>query len=344
MAAGTILDDEDTIEAQALSTSLDPYGQLVKMLMPRASCIAIYDRNSVPLWLSDGCDGPDLPHLIEEALNAARKRQHRSRRTRRLCALVERRHRLRFHSPRRRDIARRARRVVPGRQRRRATVLARARTAAAGTASAQSRADQPVQHRRSAPGRAAAQCRPRASARCERSRRQQQRRSRTARAQLRHASAVLRRCAVHSGQADRDPARRRRAERCRARDLREDPAPSVRVGAGSAAHADAEQGAGVQPDGQPAVQDSRVPDPPRRAARRRPAHAAEAAHRRRLRCAPGARDRDDDPPHRLRAAERVRPEHGTVDASGARAARTRGARSATRASTASLMPTSIACT
>jgi diguanylate cyclase (GGDEF)-like protein len=72
LTAGTILDDEDTIEAQALSTSLDPYGQLVKMLMPRASCIAIYDRTSTPLWLSDGCDGPDLTHLMEEALNAAR--------------------------------------------------------------------------------------------------------------------------------------------------------------------------------------------------------------------------------------------------------------------------------
>jgi diguanylate cyclase (GGDEF)-like protein len=71
LAAGTILDDDDTIEAQALSTSLDPYGQLVKMLMPRASCIAIYDRTSTPLWLSDGCDGPDLTHLMEEALNAA---------------------------------------------------------------------------------------------------------------------------------------------------------------------------------------------------------------------------------------------------------------------------------
>lgn len=70
MAAGAILDDDDTIEAQALSTSLDPYGQLVKMLMPRASCIAIYDRNSVSLW-SDGCEGPDLPHLMEEALNGA---------------------------------------------------------------------------------------------------------------------------------------------------------------------------------------------------------------------------------------------------------------------------------
>jgi diguanylate cyclase (GGDEF)-like protein len=70
LAAGTILDDEDTIEAQALSTSLDPYGQLVKMLMPRASCIAIYDRNSVPLWQSDGCDVSDLANLIEEAINA----------------------------------------------------------------------------------------------------------------------------------------------------------------------------------------------------------------------------------------------------------------------------------
>lgn len=68
----TILDDEDTIEAQALSTSLDPYGQLVKMLVPRALCIAIYDRMSMPLWLSDGCDGPDLLQLVEESLTAAR--------------------------------------------------------------------------------------------------------------------------------------------------------------------------------------------------------------------------------------------------------------------------------
>ena len=68
----TILDDEDTIEAQSLSTSLDPYGQLMKMLMPRALYIAIYDRMATPLWLSDGCEGPDLPQLVEEALNSAR--------------------------------------------------------------------------------------------------------------------------------------------------------------------------------------------------------------------------------------------------------------------------------
>lgn len=68
----TILDDDDTVEARSLSTSLDPYGQLIKMLMPRALCIAIYDPMGMPLWLSDGCDGPDLQHVVEEGLNAAR--------------------------------------------------------------------------------------------------------------------------------------------------------------------------------------------------------------------------------------------------------------------------------
>lgn len=70
--ANTILDNEATVEALGLSTSLDPYGQLVKMLMPRALSIAIYDRMGVPLWLSDGCDNMDLLQLAEEGLNAAR--------------------------------------------------------------------------------------------------------------------------------------------------------------------------------------------------------------------------------------------------------------------------------
>lgn len=68
----TILNSDDTVEAQSLSTSLDPYGQLMKMLMPRALCIGIYDRMATALWLSDGCEGPDLPQLVEEALNSAR--------------------------------------------------------------------------------------------------------------------------------------------------------------------------------------------------------------------------------------------------------------------------------
>jgi diguanylate cyclase (GGDEF)-like protein len=68
----TILDDEDTVEAQALSTSLDPYGQLLKMLMPRASCISIHDPTGTPIWMSDGCDSNDLLQLVEEAANGAR--------------------------------------------------------------------------------------------------------------------------------------------------------------------------------------------------------------------------------------------------------------------------------
>lgn len=60
------------VEAQAPQTSLDPYGQLIKMLMPRALGIAIYDRMGVPLWLSDGCESQDLLQLIEEALESAR--------------------------------------------------------------------------------------------------------------------------------------------------------------------------------------------------------------------------------------------------------------------------------
>lgn len=62
---------DETVEATAFSTSLDPYGQLVRVLMPRASYIAIFDRLSTPLWLSDGCDGFDLLHLVEESLHAA---------------------------------------------------------------------------------------------------------------------------------------------------------------------------------------------------------------------------------------------------------------------------------
>lgn len=64
--------DDETVETTAFSTSLDPYGQLVRVLMPRASYIAIFDSLSTPLWLSDGYDGTDLLHLIEESLNAAR--------------------------------------------------------------------------------------------------------------------------------------------------------------------------------------------------------------------------------------------------------------------------------
>jgi diguanylate cyclase (GGDEF)-like protein len=58
----------ETATALISSTSLDPYGQLVKMLMPRAQCIAIYDRLGLPVWLSDGRDAPELHRLLQDAL------------------------------------------------------------------------------------------------------------------------------------------------------------------------------------------------------------------------------------------------------------------------------------
>jgi diguanylate cyclase (GGDEF)-like protein len=50
------------------TTSLDPYGQLVKMLLPRAQSIAIYDRMGLPVWLNDGLDSPELHRVIQDAL------------------------------------------------------------------------------------------------------------------------------------------------------------------------------------------------------------------------------------------------------------------------------------
>ena len=52
------------------STTLEPYGQLIRMLMPRAQSIAIYDRMGVPAWMSDGRDVPELRRLMEESLSA----------------------------------------------------------------------------------------------------------------------------------------------------------------------------------------------------------------------------------------------------------------------------------
>jgi diguanylate cyclase (GGDEF)-like protein len=49
-------------------TSLDPYGQLIKMLMPRAQSIAIYDRMGLPVWLNDGLDAPELHGLLLDTL------------------------------------------------------------------------------------------------------------------------------------------------------------------------------------------------------------------------------------------------------------------------------------
>lgn len=58
----------EDVPAPMSATSLDPYGQLVKMLMPRAQSIVIYDRMGLPVWLNDGVDAPELHHHLQDAL------------------------------------------------------------------------------------------------------------------------------------------------------------------------------------------------------------------------------------------------------------------------------------
>ena len=48
--------------------ALDPYGQLLRMLMPRAVGIGFYDAGGAPLWIADGYDGPDPAPLVAHAL------------------------------------------------------------------------------------------------------------------------------------------------------------------------------------------------------------------------------------------------------------------------------------
>ncbi len=49
--------------------SLDPYGQLIKMMLPRAQTIVVYGSGGAPLWVSAGQDDPDLRRFAEEVID-----------------------------------------------------------------------------------------------------------------------------------------------------------------------------------------------------------------------------------------------------------------------------------
>ena len=51
--------------------SLDPYGQLLRMLVPRAAGIGLYDARGELLWFADNYDGPDPQPVVHEALSQA---------------------------------------------------------------------------------------------------------------------------------------------------------------------------------------------------------------------------------------------------------------------------------
>ena len=57
-----VSDDSDSSTAGAYA----PYAQLVKMLLPSAGSVAIYDCDAELLWCSDGYERPDLRALLEQ--------------------------------------------------------------------------------------------------------------------------------------------------------------------------------------------------------------------------------------------------------------------------------------
>jgi diguanylate cyclase (GGDEF)-like protein len=50
------------------AASLDPYGQLIRMLLPRAQDIAVYAGGGLPLWLANGVDEPHVQQLAAELM------------------------------------------------------------------------------------------------------------------------------------------------------------------------------------------------------------------------------------------------------------------------------------
>jgi diguanylate cyclase (GGDEF)-like protein len=52
--------------------SLDPYAQLIRSLLPRATNVAVFDRDGKLRWSMHPVDGPDLLELVDDTLYAAR--------------------------------------------------------------------------------------------------------------------------------------------------------------------------------------------------------------------------------------------------------------------------------
>ena len=56
--------------------SLDPYSQLVRALLPRATSVNVFDASGALRWSSDTTTGPDLIQLIDSTLERARTDTH----------------------------------------------------------------------------------------------------------------------------------------------------------------------------------------------------------------------------------------------------------------------------
>jgi diguanylate cyclase (GGDEF)-like protein len=55
--------------------SLDPYAQLIRSLLPRATNVSVFDCEGKLRWSMEALDGPDLVELVDDTLYAARTEQ-----------------------------------------------------------------------------------------------------------------------------------------------------------------------------------------------------------------------------------------------------------------------------
>ena len=52
--------------------SFEPYVQLIRSLLPRASSVALFDTKGDLRWSSETTTGPDLLNIVDDALTTAR--------------------------------------------------------------------------------------------------------------------------------------------------------------------------------------------------------------------------------------------------------------------------------
>ena len=57
--------------AAASWSSFEPYAQLIRSLLPRTNGVAVFDAAAQMRWSSEAALAPDLPHLVESAVEAA---------------------------------------------------------------------------------------------------------------------------------------------------------------------------------------------------------------------------------------------------------------------------------
>src|SRR5579871_4598281 len=62
----------ETSPGTAPRDSFEPYVQLIRSLLPRASSVALFDTKGELRWSREPTTGPDLLDVVEDALNKAR--------------------------------------------------------------------------------------------------------------------------------------------------------------------------------------------------------------------------------------------------------------------------------